>query len=111
MATSFPGRFSSVWLGASRSPREEVKPQSIIFFLCVVGCKAHIENNVIPVFERFRSRSEELVNCLHNLFFPVWSRLSTAEDTNEVLSTIRWVGHSAIALDFVKISAHNKNFI
>ena len=107
MATSFPERFSSVWLGASRSPGEEVKPQSI-FFLCIVGCKAHIENNVIPVFERFRSRSDELLNCSHNLFFPVWSRLPIAEDTNEVFSTIRWLG---IALDFVKISAHNKNFI
>ena len=32
VATSFPGRFSSVWLGASRSPGEEVKPQSIFFF-------------------------------------------------------------------------------
>ena len=72
MAASFPGSFSSVWLGTSRSPGEEVKPQSIIFFfLCIVGCKAHIENNVIPVFERFRSRSEELVNCSHNLFFSV----------------------------------------
>ena len=33
VATSFPGRFSFVWLGTSRCPGEEVRPQSIIFNL------------------------------------------------------------------------------